>query len=154
MEAQSATQVLGQVLLVSLLVERIMSVGEKLVASKASIAAEDSLDPQPDPWDSWSKAQVVIAFLIAVMICYLYHLDFFSQLFPSKTQDAKVPDADLRNPLTHVGYFLSSVVIAGGSGGIQKILAAISASAKSAKAEARARLTEARARMIVASRIS
>ncbi len=143
MDTQSATQVLGQFLLVSLLVERIVAVGTKLLTPKAGTAAEDSLDPQPDPWESWSKIQVVSALLIALVICWVYQLDLFSKLLTAKSSTA---ESQLTG-LAYFGYFLTSVVIAGGSAGIQKILAAVSANAKASKAEARARIIEVRTRI-------
>jgi hypothetical protein len=144
MEPPSATQVLGQFLLVSLLVERIMAVGGKLLLRKARSTAEVALDPPTDPWESWTKLQVVSAFLIALAICYLYQLDFFSKLLLPKNPGS----TDAPTLLTYFGFFLSSVVIAGGSSGIQKILATITASAKASKAEAIARLLEARIRIV------
>lgn len=125
----SPVEVLGQFLLVSLLVERMIAVGAKLLAPKTSGYAEDSSDPPVDPWLSWTKPQVIAAFVIAFVICFLYRLDLFSKLLGTLRFDAE--------PL---GYFLTSVVIAGGSAGIQKILAAVSANAKAVKAEARARI--------------
>jgi hypothetical protein len=144
MDTSTATQVLGQFLLVSLLVERIIAVGEKLLTSKAAGSADDVPDPRADPWDSWSKGVVVSAFIISFIICYLYKLDFFDKLLAHKTTDGK---EEVRTSLTYFGYFLSSIVLAGGSSGIQKILAAISANAKASKQEARARLIEAQSRI-------
>jgi hypothetical protein len=141
MDTQSATQVLGQFLLVALLVERIVAVGTKLLTPNARTAAEDSLAPQPDPWDSWTKVQVVSAFLITLIICSVYQLDLFSKLLITKPTNAE----NQTTILTYFGYFLTSVVVAGGSAGIQKILAAISANAKASKAQAKARIAEARA---------
>jgi hypothetical protein len=128
--------VLGQFLLVSLLVERFIAVGAKLSTPKALDFAEDALDPPVDPWQSWTKTQLVAAAAVGFAICYLYKLDLFSSLFGPLRFDAEL-----------IGYFLTAIVIAGGSTAIQKILSAASAGAKALKSESLARIAESRARI-------
>ncbi len=140
----SASAVLGQFLLVALLVERIVAVGVKLLTPGSKPPAEDMLDPPiEDPWKSWSKAQVVTAFAIAFAVCYQYDLDLFSKLLLTKGTQPRID-------VPVLGMLFTSAVIAGGSTGLQKMLAAVGANAKAIKAEARARIAEARGRMVAA----
>lgn len=143
MDTKTATDILSQFLLIALLIERIVAVGTKLLAPPAQLLTEDSLtppDPPADPWQSWSKLQVTLALVLALAICCQYKLDLFTKLLlPPK----ETPQIDI----AIIGYVLTASVIAGGSAGIQKILAAFSASAKSMKATARLRIAEAKAHL-------
>jgi hypothetical protein len=141
MANESASVILGQFLLLSLLIERVVAVCSRIFG-RGGGAADDLLpppEPPNDPWQSWTKVQVLTAFATGLFLSYQYQLDLFSALLLPAGKTPTI-QADF------IGYGFTAAVLAGGSSGLQKAISALSASAKSLKAEARARLAEAKLR--------
>jgi hypothetical protein len=141
-DTSSATHVLGQFLLVSLLVERVVTVAQKLFGKSSGGSVLDT-DPTSDPWQNWSQRKVWAAFGVGLLVCYVYDLDFFSQLLQQKAASSTAGAPTAPPALTwrdHMGIVLSAIVIAGGSTALQQIISAVGAAAKAAKADALAKM--------------
>lgn len=152
----NATQVLTQFVVVSLLVERIVTVCAKVVL-RGPKPTLGKFSEEPDPWLSWTKWQVICAALVGLAVCALYDLDLFSSLLArtsagpgmaaaaasavaAASASASLPASSQSVTVAQnwpiIGQVLTAIVIAGGSAGLQKMLSSISALAKANKAEA------------------
>ena len=143
MPHSSASQLLSQFLLLSLLIERMVAVGTRLATRKVDALLSDGHD---DTLNTWSKPQIVTAIVLGLVICFTYDFDLFSALLVKVSAPEKVlPDkATERSLVFLLGATMTSLVLGGGSSGIQKVTSAIDSGVKAYRADAQVRLAAAR----------
>ncbi|MDH0132757.1 hypothetical protein N7381_05825 [Pseudomonas asiatica] len=119
---ESIINALLQLLVLSLVVERIVDVILKMV-----VLPPRKSDSSPD----WGFPGTVLSFILGLVICYAYKFDLI-----------EVVTGGQASP--YVGSVLTALVIAGGSAGVRAIIEVLRAISKANRAEAEARSLQAR----------
>lgn len=107
-----------QALVLSLLVERITDVINKLLLVPAR---------KPESSPEWGWLGTTISTALGLIICYAYGFDLLKIVTSGSTNQ-------------QVGFILSALVIGGGSAGIRSVIDVLRANLKASMAEAQARL--------------
>ena len=117
---------LAQLLVLSLIIERVVHVGRTMLVGTALPA--QTAEP------TWGRWEIFAAFVIAVVVLWSASFDLIAAIFKNSTEIKFKP---------YLGELIASLVVAGGSSGISKIMEAIAAAAKASKAQSIAKVSQA-----------
>jgi hypothetical protein len=117
---ESGLQVLGQLLLLSLVIERVIETVVTVVKGR---------DPSPltEGTETWSRPKMICAGLLGAGIALAYEYDLLSEII-NNSRDGWTEKAG--------GIVITAIVLAGGSAGIRLMIDALSAGLKSVKEQA------------------